>query len=775
MAKIINFTKNIKDEKHMGKVNSAMRNMLLSNKEWSPKWLGNKIHNLGIANLGGFEDLHRELKYIYSSVFKVFKKYGIELRPFAGTLLGFMREGDIISHDDDMDFSSDFRLILENLADIEKDLKIHGLEIDFPEKLDLSNFNFKSWPWIKVRQIDWSDIIIGNYVFREKIFIDIFPEIYFNNISDLEEILINFYGAFFSSDSMSYRAKRWVKMTINECNTRGSNFFLKNNKKIKKILKQKPIQTNSYKENFYNLYNNMPKHSLFIPLSLQSIKSWPRSSEDFEIKSRNGIKFLKSIDDRNEIERFFGPQWNTKDEFGHFHLISKSNFYKSVDRNIEMKRINDLEQIKNSQWDKNNITFTIFFDKNLIKEFAMLLKSVERVYEKYNMYIGTTKDSLEEVSKIVGCRKNILIRNVEDYMPKIKESSLFGNITYLTYCRFYISEIFNGELDNKPFIYLDVDILISSKIDEKYLINKNIASCNISIKDKNSPNGFWKNFYKSRLKKIPDSSRDVYSRVYKNILDKIEKSEAFNAGVIIIGDPESYFEISKKIKDDKLKIFELFDDQSLLNFYNDNYIEVIYDEDINFKVGKDNDFSETTSIVHFLGPNKHIMHRIASGGFDFKPLMNDRSEVKRLNCALLVKEKAGDLKEWVKYEDDFDIYYIKTENGKYIIKKQDSDSIILDSITNIHKYIDNKFIIPLNEKSYKNFNPYTLDEFSYPRSERTVPVLYNNFLGILSYKYKIVPTTKISDKDINGFGVKIDMKKNKKLYLVNSNSKKGKN
>lgn len=319
---------------------------------------------------------------------------------------------------------------------------------------------------------------------------------------------------------------------------------------------------------------------------------------------------------------------------------------------------------------KNNdkINFISFFDEGMVENFIMLYESISRLYDEFTFSIGVNIEAKLEIEKIINddrLKINIMGSSLKELF---KKESLFGNITLFTYARFFANEIIEDKNDIS-WVYLDPDTLLQSEIPHKYFVpGQNYAFTNFEKKfgRKNQPLKFWEWYLNKKFKKVPLQYKDKIKDVKCSVVRKMKKSNYFNAGVIIINNTNSYFNLCNEILTSGKNILQFLDDQTLLNFFNNKHIEVLTDKTMNFKVGKSLDYNDDVSIVHFLGPQKHVMKRIYNkSNFEFELLNIKRLNL--LNYTIVLSDDHYNNEQIIEHKNDmmllsdFSIEKIKTE------------------------------------------------------------------------------------------------------------------
>lgn len=294
---------------------------------------------------------------------------------------------------------------------------------------------------------------------------------------------------------------------------------------------------------------------------------------------------------------------------------------------IEMERFINLSKIHSEMF-----YFTSFFDSNAFDLFKMQISSIVSTYNKITAYIGVSRDIFSEVKNYLeNLEINFSIKIVDGYLESIDNDALFGTITKFTYCRFFIYDIF-PEIDiESTLFYLDVDVMFNTFVPQ-YIGD---SSDNIAITNSSYGNDrsliWWESFFNKRSQEVLKKHRAKYQFVSNSIIEKTKKKKTFNAGIIVINNHLKFKELSKTILRDDLKILTLFDDQSLLNFYNNDHILIYGDLRINFKVNKDFEIGNKISIFHFLGKTKNLMKIFYDTGMNISNLPNNKYSVIDLN------------------------------------------------------------------------------------------------------------------------------------------------
>lgn len=448
-----------------------------------------------------------------------------------------------------------------------------------------------------------------------------------------------------------------------------------------------------------------------------------------DLENVNLIKNFKKYFNQTKTNFHFKKKWKYIKKKLKYSIPQKYS-KDSIETNDPIETKDSIESLKivheTAVKIDNKISFVSFLDINVIDTFIITYDSLKLQYKNYKYYVGVTEEIYDIVCSHLKYDKNVIVKIVDSEIERFNKGALFGNITLLTYCRFVIREIFE-EYNNEPFIYIDVDVVFQKKIPEEYFEdNINYAVSNISKGGSNQSIKFWTGFFESRLKSIDDHDiKNRYKVVVEEIFKKIYSYNAFNAGIIIINNPKKYFELTEEILKDKLNILKYFDDQSLLNYYNNEHIKVVDDTRINFKIRKDVDFSKETSIIHFLGPNKFLMKRIYSDKWNFSIL--NRKKLLCLNVGLIVIMKQGEKPQIFSKEHSTDFYILEKIKNGYVFKYStiNKNEIFFKTVSDfIESVIVNKFILFLNVDEFNEFDYDVLERISYSTRDVAIPFLF---------------------------------------------------
>lgn len=323
--------------------------------------------------------------------------------------------------------------------------------------------------------------------------------------------------------------------------------------------------------------------------------------EDIIILWENLIKLEKSPIISNVLQRSLNDIWvKTNSYKNSINWIQKYIVNNSLIDNLWLthfyNKINSLNRklspTQNSEPNIKKINFVLFFDSNFIEPFEKLYKSITKKYfgESYSINVGTDEQGVKYLKNKY---PDIIVKNSTKIIQKhFKNHEMPSKrITNFTLGKLLIFNIFK-DLDD--CVYLDVDTFINKKIpDWLFILKNNFAisnqSSNREIKDR--VKSYWSTV-------INDES------ILSGIIKKIDEDKYFNAGVLFINNKFDYVKLCEKIKNN---LFYKGDDQNLLNYFNNDEILVLRDENYNFQV-KNYDLSKfdynNVFIFHFSGRMK---------------------------------------------------------------------------------------------------------------------------------------------------------------------------
>ncbi len=318
----------------------------------------------------------------------------------------------------------------------------------------------------------------------------------------------------------------------------------------------------------------------------------------------SGMTNLK-LDEYSQVElansiKLFYSYWKSTGMPQTHPLLRELGFLKKIAIQQEGKEILEAiedvgNKVKSIKVDK--IEFVSFFDGNLVEQFLVMYQSLIGVYDKnefvYN--IGVDEETFAKFqNEFENLGINVVLFNKE-MISQYKNNQMAGeHISIFTMARLLMFDAFPHLKEKSKVVYLDVDILINKKIDELYFDGEN------NFAFTNNPTFTWESklqsmlFWKKHL-----NNKSVFEKVQKKMIT----GDYFNAGVIIINSTKKISGLFKSCITSGL----LFDDQTLLNIFNDNEIFVLNDNFNNFQVKNqqiENHLLSGIKIFHFSGDVK---------------------------------------------------------------------------------------------------------------------------------------------------------------------------
>lgn len=274
-------------------------------------------------------------------------------------------------------------------------------------------------------------------------------------------------------------------------------------------------------------------------------------------------------------------------------------WYKSYSERIVSilnKLVHDLWSLINireklfSTNENEKLSFVTFIDDNFTLMFKAHFSTIKNNYKEFNYFLGLKTMPTAEFKAYLE-KEKITYKIISDKISSswINSKMIERRISTTTLARLYLFNIFPEISFFDKIIYVDADTLFRGKISKKYLESTH----NISFVDvnKESKKYQWTIRYFSKKFKF-------HPLIKLKIKRKIVSHQYFNAGVIIINDQKAYLNLARKILKKKLN----FDDQTLLNYNNDNQISVVNDISHNLQLFKD--ICEDAIILHLSGIHK---------------------------------------------------------------------------------------------------------------------------------------------------------------------------
>lgn len=221
----------------------------------------------------------------------------------------------------------------------------------------------------------------------------------------------------------------------------------------------------------------------------------------------------------------------------------------------------------------SNICLITFVDDQLNDYLKMWVLSIRKKYgQSVDIIVGTTRNNKRNLD-IFFNENNVQIVIINTKILKRYASNQTMNSNKNSRFQFLRIEMFNivKELfEYEKIIYSDVDIYFHKKISPKYLRDdKNYVFRDFyTKKGKVKAYNFWKD-------KLVDEGQ-----FRETILKLVNENKYFNSGLIIINNKNLYKEIASKILNSSFNI----DDQTIMNYYNDNNFTIINDIRNNYVV-----------------------------------------------------------------------------------------------------------------------------------------------------------------------------------------------
>lgn len=237
------------------------------------------------------------------------------------------------------------------------------------------------------------------------------------------------------------------------------------------------------------------------------------------------------------------------------------------------------------------LNFVTYFDINYIDVFLAHYFSILKYYKcnEFKYYIGVDKKTFQKYGDLLKSLGNVEILDVENIIINEFRNyrMLLRRITIFTMARIMTFDLF-PELKKTKFIYIDVDTMFNGRISHNYLArDNNIAFQEFSKNDfyYNKLFGFWFN-----------SGLDPQTK--SRILSLIRNGKYFNAGVIIVNDSKSMEKLFKTVLTSRI----FYDDQTLLNYFNNQHIDII--DDVSSNCIPAYKYYRESTIFHFAGWTK---------------------------------------------------------------------------------------------------------------------------------------------------------------------------
>lgn len=323
-----------KTKSQIRKVNKLIKTNIIGGK-FRPHYykFAKKLFKLGYKWSDDYNEVNNNMKdELYKFAFSFFEKRDILALPHGGTLLGFVRGGASLKHDDDHDMSVDFKKLALYFDEFENEIKVNNYELFFNKDIIKNGMN-NDWYFItKIITKEKTKIIIGDYFFEIHNTIDLFPIIYFDNFDEflkISSIYLNSYknegrDMKFNKSAINKR----FDLIVNEFGVEDSNRLkllseqLYNDKDVIKKTSQELV------DEFNAIYMNKNSGKYFTTLTTKLLyKKWRISGDDYNnIKLNNSLIYKAGRFDKEDLLLFYGEDWKKSPGFGPLHTLDTWSF-----------------------------------------------------------------------------------------------------------------------------------------------------------------------------------------------------------------------------------------------------------------------------------------------------------------------------------------------------------------------------------------------------------------------------------------------------------------
>lgn len=275
---------------------------------------------------------NEEIDNLYKFTFNFFNENEIFSVPHGGTLLGFVRDGKSLMHDDDHDLSVDFHQ-LNNKFDIFEDmLKKNNFSFFWNKEIIKFGMSDKWWFWTKIISNRKVRVIIGDYYFEFNNSIDLFPIVYFDNFDEFL-MIVEKYLLVYKSKNVDFsfyksKIKERKKMLIDEY---GKKNFEKIASLVESLSNSKMVSNKNTKDllsEFNCLWFSKRSGKYYTTLTSKIIyKKWRETSEKPKIQeTKNGLLYNSTSCDLDDVRLFYGSKWKKRPAYGPLHSINQYSF-----------------------------------------------------------------------------------------------------------------------------------------------------------------------------------------------------------------------------------------------------------------------------------------------------------------------------------------------------------------------------------------------------------------------------------------------------------------
>lgn len=401
-----------------------------------------------------------------------------------------------------------------------------------------------------------------------------------------------------------------------------NNYLLKKKYSIDNFIGMIKSQISDQTKTIGNYYISLSDETFFLRyfkdnthiIKNSSIFSDLRNVDDFYtdvILSKSGVVHLLTDDNfnwkdkANAVDNMASKSAKVrKNSINIFKQVLISNFGFIKGNNITTIINSSIESVQEKEyWKKRKAAFTLFSDYNMYENTLITLNSLIYSYKNENIdiYLGidykfliTDKlnyDFLQENMIFLKLIDNKELSNFDNHLT-------LDNITKFSYLRLNMFNLFPQLLSYEKTIYSDSDVIYTNKIDSNYFFSDkdNYAFSEVNNK---SVNAYEKKSFKWVSKYWQNKlSNDL---LLTNITDKIKKNTYFNSGLLIINNKSSIIDLFELAMNSKYK----FDDQTILNYYNEGHICVLFSPRDHLTINTMSIFRiPFSNFIHFTGEKK---------------------------------------------------------------------------------------------------------------------------------------------------------------------------
>lgn len=240
---------------------------------------------------------------------------------------------------------------------------------------------------------------------------------------------------------------------------------------------------------------------------------------------------------------------------------------------------------------KEKINFVFFFDENNFEDFLFSFYSISLNYHKneFEIYVGTDK-MVEEKYKYFFQENCIKVKVINEILNENHQNFKINfpwwkHTNIYTMARIHLFDIFEELYNKKNIIYFDTDIYLRKKVEPLNFKGENVAFTHWTSRSEEEKSEAF-------LEKYLETIRE--NKIKVKIRSLITEKKYFNAGVLIINDTKKARKLFNKIKETKFQ----YDDQTLLNYFNDDFFNIYEMPEYNFMILIEDNI-EDPKIIHF--------------------------------------------------------------------------------------------------------------------------------------------------------------------------------